>query len=168
MIVLAPVELSRRQQARLVLMPAAAMLALGVVAFVLLDPLRTAIGTTDGFLPSLAESVLTILYVGGLEGVAILLLPITYTDGGTVMRWSRPAWAVSFSVVLFLWWQLLFNRDQAYADSFKQSGVLAVAVMLVFFMATTGAVWTYFRLRDARAERAVKVAAAVGFDGAED
>jgi hypothetical protein len=163
--VLAPLEMSRRQEARLMLLPAAAVLAVGVVAFVLLDPVRTAIGTNDGFLPSLAESVLVILYVGGLEGVAISLLPVTYLDGGLVMRWSRLGWALSYSFVLFLWWQLLFNRNQAYADAFKQTGVLAVVAMLGFFMATTGVIWTYFRIRDAREEKAVETG---GLEGGLD
>ena len=105
LVVLAPLDLARRDDARLILLPTAAVLAVGLVAFILLDPLRAAIGTTDSFLLSLAESVLVILYVGGLEGVAVNLLPVTYMDGAKVMRWSRLAWALSFSAVMFLWWQ---------------------------------------------------------------
>jgi hypothetical protein len=165
LIVLAPLEMTRRQEARLMLLPAAVVLVVGLVAFVLLDPLRSAIGTSDAFLPSLAESVLVILYVGALEGVAVSLLPVTYMDGGTVWRWSRLGWALGYFVVVFLWWQLLFNRNQAYADAFKQTSVLAVASMLAFFMATTGVVWTYFRVRDAREERAVESA---GLEGGLD
>jgi hypothetical protein len=164
--VLAPLELPPRDEARLMLLPTGAVLAVGLVAFFLLDPLRAAIGTTDSFLPSLAESVLVILYIGGLESVAINLLPITYMDGAKVMRWNRLAWALSFSVAMFLWWQLLFNRNQEYADAFKQSGVLVVAAMLAFFMATTGVVWTYFRVRDAREARAAAIVTA-GSDGGQ-
>jgi hypothetical protein len=164
LMVLAPLELSRRDDARLRLLPSAAVLVVGLAAFVALDPLRTAIGSTNSFLPSLAESMLVILYVGGLEGVAVNLLPVTYMDGGAVMRWNRLGWALSYSVVLFLWWQLLFNRDKPYADAFKQTGVLAVAVMLAFFMATTGVVWTYFRVRDAREARAALATVAAGED----
>jgi hypothetical protein len=166
--ILVPLEMPRRQQAGLVIAATVAVLTVGLAAFALLDPLRTAIGDTDAFLPSLAESVLVILYIGALEGVAVNLLPITYMDGSKLMRWNRLAWALTYSGVLFLWWQLLFNRDQEYADAFRQSSVLAVATMLAFFMATTGVVWTFFRVRDARKARAERFAAIADPDLAEN
>ena len=152
--ILAPLELSRRAQARLVLAGSAAVLALGLGAFLLLGPLRTAIGNAgEAFVPSLAESVLVILYVGALEGLAVNLLPITYLDGARLWAWSRLRWALCYWLILFLWWQLLFNRDSQYADAFRQSGVLAVAALLGFFTLTTLVVWAAFRMRDARRER---------------
>jgi hypothetical protein len=49
---------------------------------------------------------------------------------------------------MFLWWQLLLNRDAAYVDAFRQTSVAAVIGVLVVFMLTTGVTWTFFRLRE--------------------
>jgi hypothetical protein len=152
--ILAPLEFSRRDQARLVVLGSLAVLVVGLVAFVLLGLLRTGTGQGDAFLPSFVESVLVILYIGSLEGLTVNLLPITYLDGAKLYAWSRLRWAVGYSIVLFLWWQLLFNRDHQYADAFRQSSVLAVMALLTFFTLTTIVIWAAFRVRDRRREGA--------------
>ena len=151
-VVLAPLELTKREEARIVLAPAAAVLAASLIAWALLGLLRAATGDTDAFLPALAQTILGIVFIGGLESLLFGLLPIRFVDGAKVMGWSRRVWAAAYVVVVFLWWQLLFNRDEAYVDAFRQTGVVAVFAMLGFFMATTGAVWGYFRWRDGRTE----------------
>jgi Zn-dependent protease len=136
------------------------VLAIAVGSWALLDPLRAATGSAEDLAPALAQAILAILYIGGLEGLLVNLLPIRYLDGAKVMRWNRAVWGTVYAVVLFLWWQLLFNRDAAYADAFKQTGVVVVFAMLGFFMATTGVVWTYFWRRDRREEAAGAASAA--------
>ncbi len=153
-VILRPIDLTPRQQARMVLGPAIAVLTASLVAWALLDPLRAATGNADAFFPALAQAVLGIVFIGGLESLLFGLLPIRFMDGAKVMGWSRRAWAIVYFVVVFLWWQLLLNRDEAYVDAFRQTGVLAVFAMLGFFMATTGVVWTYFWRRDRAAEAA--------------
>jgi hypothetical protein len=146
-VVLTPLALEEREEARLVLLPAAVLLAVSLAAWLLLIPVRAA--AVDGaLLTTLAESILSIVFVGGLEGLLFNLMPIRFMDGAKVMAWSRPAWAVAFGVVVFLWWQLLLNRNQAYVDALRQTSVTAVIAVVVFFALTTGTVWTYFRVRD--------------------
>ena len=51
------------------------------------------------------------IVIGGLEGLFITMIPLTFLDGATVKNWSRLGWALVFGVVTFLWWQLLLNQD---------------------------------------------------------
>jgi hypothetical protein len=88
-----------------------------------------------------------VVFIAGLEGLVFTMLPLRFMDGAVVMRWSRLAWLAIFGTGVFLWWQLLLNRDAAYLDSFRQSSVHLVAIGLVLFMCTTGLVWGYFRFR---------------------
>jgi hypothetical protein len=147
-IVLTPLALSRGQEARIILVPAFAMLGISVVAWLALIPLDSVAGSEPGFLMATLQSVLGILFLGGLEGVLFALLPIRFMDGAKVMAWSRLGWAAAFGTVVFLWWQLLLNRDAAYVEALTQSNVQAAMGTLLFFALTTGTVWVFFRVRD--------------------
>ena len=152
-IVIAPVALAKRDEAMLVVVPALALLAVSVLAFILLGA-ASGSATSGSWQGSFIQTVLAIVFIAGLEGLVFTMLPLRFMDGSVVMRWSRAAWALLFGAGVFLWWQLLLNRDRAYLDSFRQANVQLVAVALVFFMATTGLVWGYFRFRPTRTSTA--------------
>jgi hypothetical protein len=80
------------------------------------------------------------------------MIPLRFMDGSTVMRWSRPAWALTFGTVTFLWWQLLLNQDAAYVKAMEQTNVQVVLATVIVFMLTTGGLWSYFRFRPAPVE----------------
>jgi hypothetical protein len=145
-LILAPVALGRRDEAMLVLIPAIGLLAISVVAWLVLQPLRASV---DLGAPAwaLIDSILAMVTLAGLEGLFFTLIPLRFMDGAVIMQWSRLAWALVFGTVTFLWWQLLLNRDRAYAATFEQTNVQVVVVLLVAFMVTTGGLWSYFRFR---------------------
>ena len=149
-VILAPIALARRDEAMLVVLPALALMAVSLAAFVLLGPASSSV-TSGSWQGSFVQTILAIVFVAGLEGLVFTMLPLRFMDGAVVMRWSRVGWAFLFGTGVFLWWQLLLNRDRAYLDTFRQSNVQLVLVALVFFMATTGVVWGYFRFRPERA-----------------
>jgi hypothetical protein len=145
-VIVTPVALAKRDDATLVLLPAIALIVVGVAAWALLGPVRVAAASgAPG--PALAESVLGMLEIGGLEGVFFMLLPLTFLDGAAVMNWSRAVWALAFGTVVFLWWQLLLNRDASYAGALEQTNVRIVLVTLGVWMLSTGLFWSYFRFR---------------------
>ena len=144
-VVVAPVALSRRQEAQLVLWPDLALLALAIAAWLALGPVSAAAATDGGVLLAIANTVLATLFVAGLEGFMLCMIPLRFVDGAAVMRWNRWLWALIFGVGVFLWWQLLINRDEAYVDAFRQGSVLAALAILAIFMIVTGSVWLYFR-----------------------
>jgi len=123
----------------------AGLLLVSLAAFVLLGPAsqQAALG---GWAGSFLNTVLAVVFVSGIEGLFFAMLPLTFMHGNVVYRWSKVGWALAFGTGVFLWWQLLLNRDHAYAESLRQTNVQLVIFTLVFFMGTTGVVWAYFRL----------------------
>jgi hypothetical protein len=150
-VIVAPVALAKRDDATLVLVPAFGVLIISLLAWLLLGPVRAAAAGGEP-LPALAESILAMIVIGGLEGLFITMIPLTFLDGATVKNWSRLGWALVFGVVTFLWWQLLLNQDAAYLGAFEQTNVRVVLATLGVFMLTTGGLWSYFRFRPATAE----------------
>lgn len=145
-VIVAPVALARRDDATLILVPAFGVLVVSLLAWLLLGPVRAA--AADGApLPALAETILAMIMIGGLEGLFITMLPLTFMDGAVVKNWSRVGWAVVFGIVTFLWWQLLLNQDAAYLGALEQTNVRVVLATLGVFMLTTGLLWSYFRFR---------------------
>ncbi len=149
--IVAPIALARRDDATLVLIPAFGLLVVSVLAWLLLGPVRVA--AADGsWAPALAETILAMVVIGGLEGLFITMIPLRFLDGATVMSWSRIAWALTFGTVTFLWWQLLLNQNHAYAAAFEQTNVQVVLAVLAVFMVTTGGLWSYFRFKPSPVE----------------
>ncbi|HEY7590382.1 MAG TPA: FGLLP motif-containing membrane protein [Candidatus Limnocylindrales bacterium] len=149
-VVITPAALAKRDDALLVLLPAAGLLAICLAAWALLGPVA-GLAANGGWEAALLEAVLAIVLVAGLETLVFTMIPLRFMDGAVVMRWSRPAWVLVFGTVTFLWWQLLLNQNAAYAAAFRQTSVQLVLGMLLLFMLTTGAFWGYFRFRSAPA-----------------
>jgi hypothetical protein len=151
-LIVAPTALGKRDEALLVLGPAVALLVASLTAFVLLGPASRAAtlegaGAEGALAPTLIDSVLAVIFVAGLEGLVFMMLPLKFLHGSAVMRWSKPVWALFFGTAVFLWWQLLLNRDEAYLESFKQMSVRVVMLALVLFGGVTAAVYAYFRYK---------------------
>ncbi len=102
--------------------------------------------------PGLAQTILAMIVIGGFETLFVSMIPLRFMDGAAVMSWSRPAWALTFGTVTFLWWQLLLNQDHAYVEAMEQTNVQVVLATVVVFMLTTGGLWSYFRFRPAPSE----------------
>ena len=150
-VIVAPVALNRRDDATLVLVPALGLIVVSVLAWLLLGPIRVA-AAGGALVPGLAETILAMIVIGGLETLFVSMLPLRFMDGATVMGWSRLAWALTFGTVTFLWWQLLLNQDHAYVSAMEQTNVQVVLGTVVVFMLTTGGLWSYFRFRPSRVE----------------
>ena len=151
-VIVAPVALARRDDATLVLVPAVGLLVVSVLAWLLLAPVKAVADTDGSWLPALVETILAMIVIGGLEGLVVSMIPLTFMDGATVMGWNRLVWALVFGTVTFLWWQLLLNQNHAYAAAFEQTNVRVVLGTLAVFVVTTGGLWSYFRFRPERRE----------------
>ena len=152
-VIVAPVAMDRRDRATLVLVPVVGMIVVCLAAWLLLGPVRVA-AAGGAFLPGLAETILAMIFIGGLETLFVTMIPLRFLDGSTVMGWSKVAWVLTFGTVTFLWWQLLLNQDASYLKAMEQTNVQVVLGTVVVFMLTTGGLWSYFRFRPARAAEA--------------
>ena len=150
-VIVTPIALKSRDDATLVLVPAVGLIVVSLVAWLLLGPVRVA-AADGGWAPSLAETILAMIVIGGLETLFVSMIPLSFMDGATVMGWSKIAWALTFGTVTFLWWQLLLNQNHSYVEAMEQTNVQVVLFTVVVFMITTGGLWSYFRFRPERAE----------------
>jgi hypothetical protein len=150
-VIVAPVALGRRDDATLVLVPAVGLIVVSLAAWLLLGPV-TAAAAGGAPVPGLAQTILAMIVIGGFETLFVSMIPLRFMDGAAVMSWSRPAWALTFGTVTFLWWQLLLNQDHAYVEAMEQTNVQVVLATVVVFMLTTGGLWSYFRFRPAQSE----------------
>ena len=152
-VIVAPVAMNRRDNATLVLVPVVGMIVVCLLAWALLGPVRVA-AAGGAFLPGLAETILAMVFIGGLETLFVTMIPLRFLDGSKVMGWSKVAWVLTFGTVTFLWWQLLLNQDASYLKAMEQTNVQVVLGTVVVFMLTTGGLWSYFRFRPRRAVEA--------------
>ncbi len=109
--IIAPVALAKRDDATLVLVPAFGLLVVSVLAWLLLGPVR-ALAADGAPLPALAETILAMVVIGGLEGLFVTMIPLRFLDGATVKSWSFVAWVLVFATVTFLWWQLAVQPER--------------------------------------------------------
>jgi hypothetical protein len=144
---LVPAALDRRQNGKVALYPAMALLGVSLAAWALLGVLRGMETGSDGWALPLGEAILAVVFVGGLEGVFYNMIPLTFMDGRAVADWSRLAWAVMFGLATFLFWQLLINPDQGYLDALRETKVVVVLVLVAFYVVITLGTWSYFRWR---------------------
>ena len=92
-VIVTPIAL-KRDDATLVLVPAVGLLVVSVVAWLLLGPVRVA-AAGGGCCPALAETILAMIVIGGLETLFVSMIPLSFMDGATVMGWSKVAWALT-------------------------------------------------------------------------
>ena len=96
--------LDRRQSGRVAFYPALTLLGVGITAWLALGWVRAAGG--GGWIGDLAEAILAVVFVGGIEGVMYNMVPLSFMDGRAIIEWNKPLWAGLFGVSTFLFWQL--------------------------------------------------------------
>jgi hypothetical protein len=143
---LVPAAMDRRQNGKVALYPALALLGVSVSAWLLLGIVR---GLDDGgaWPVPFAEALLAVVFVGGLEGVFYNMLPLTFMDWKAVADWSRVAWVLIFGTATFLFWQLLINPDAGYLDALRETKVVVAVSLVVFYVVVTLGTWSFFRWR---------------------
>ena len=93
------------------------------------------------------EACLAMIFLWGVEGLAVAMLPLRFLDGRKVFRWNRVAWSVLFFLGLFATFQVLLAPGSGYVGS--TTGTVAIGVMVLYaaFGAGSVAFWAYFRYR---------------------
>jgi hypothetical protein len=96
------------------------------------------------------EICLSLIFLWGVEGLAVGMLPMRFLDGRKVLRWSKPAWAALFFLGVFATVHVLLRPGSGYVGS--TDGTVRFGVMLLFVLFGVGsfAFWAYFRFRPQR------------------
>jgi hypothetical protein len=97
------------------------------------------------------EAGSTLVVVGAIESLAFTLVPIEFTHGMKIMRWSKFAWALLAFVAAFLFWHVLIVQDNAGFKAVEHSASLGAFAALGACIGITGAAWGFFYWRKQQA-----------------
>jgi hypothetical protein len=122
-------------------------LTVAVTAWLILGWLRGPTGTDGSFLSSVIETALAAVVVGGLEAVAIGLLPFRFMPGAAVYRWSRLAWALLCGVSMFAFIHILVGPTTGYLSDLTAPAWIAALGIFAAFGVFTVLFWGWFRFR---------------------
>ncbi len=138
---------NERHEGRALVVPVVACLALSVLCWLVLAPLRAASG--DLF-AEILQGVAIIVFVGGLEGLFVNLIPLDVMDGAKIYRWNRRIWIALVLVTAFLVWHVLLNSQASGFESVRQASSLSVLAAFAAYTAAGVGFWGFFAIRDRR------------------
>lgn len=96
-------ELSDRHNAHLTTISVLTTLAVAITAWLLWIPANhLALEPGSNALEVLIDDTLGSIFIGGLVGTVVSLLPLSGLPGGTIVGWRRDAWAAVCFLALFL------------------------------------------------------------------
>jgi hypothetical protein len=96
------------------------------------------------------EICLALIFLWGVEGLAVAMLPLRFLDGRKVLRWNRVAWAALFFLGLFATFEILLAPGSGYVGQTSTGVKIAVMVLYASFGLGSVAFWAYFRYRPQR------------------
>lgn len=142
--ILRATDLDENQSAQAVAFPAAVLLALSVVAWGLLGPLRSMSGNSEQWIVHLPGETAAIIFAGGVEGLFFTMIPIAFSDGIKLLRWHRIIWFVLFATPAFLFsWVILNPEAQAFSALLEGRVLFALSVVLAYAALAAG-IWLFF------------------------
>ncbi len=138
-------RLGSRESGRVALAPVIVALAVAVCAWLLVGPIRELNESRSGWLPALLEASVIVIFIGGIEGIVISMLPLGETDGGKIYHWNRWLWLAIALIAAFLTWHVLLGRERAYFSGLREATSVTVLAIFLIYTALTAAAWAYFR-----------------------
>ncbi len=99
-----------------------------------------------GFVSVLGSDLLASLFIGGLVGSVIGLLPLSFLPGGTLFAWSRAVWAGIFGLAVFGLLEVEL-RPQSTAAHPGRAPIVTAIVLFVLFGGISVGLRVYFNAR---------------------
>ncbi len=139
--------LTREQAGRSSALSAVSSMFLSLLAWLLREPL-VGYATRDhaAFLAVAADAALVAIFVAGVQGVLLNMLPLRFLPGSAVVHWSRKAWIAIEVVAFFSFVHLLLGRGSGYVGSTSEMWPALVFIAVVALL--TAAVWLFFMRYD--------------------
>lgn len=110
----------------------------------MLGPLRA---LPDGWPAQLLQSIAVIVFVGGMEGLLVNLVPLEAMDGAKIYRWSRLVWAALVLVSAFVVWHVLLNTQRSSFESLRPASSWSVVAGFALYTVAGMAFWAFFALK---------------------
>ena len=115
-----------------------------VGAWLLVDEFR---GANQSNLDIFIEGVLIGVFVGGLEGIFVNMIPIAYLDGHKIKRWNPIAWLALAVTATYLFWLVLLNDQREYFGAIQETTPAIAFIVVGICLALTTMTWLWFRYR---------------------
>lgn len=139
-------SLSKREQSHLIVLTTLGVIAASVIAWIAwagINGTAKAADANDGLV--LVDDALAAIFVAGLVGSVISMLPLRFLPGHALKSWSVRVWAAMFGVSLFGLIQVML-RPHATADGPSHAPLVTTLVLFVLFAAGTMAFrWHFIR-----------------------
>ena len=126
-------QLAKREGGHQAAIASAVTMALALAAWVAWSLVNPIAGRSGSAWPLiLVDDFLASVFVGGLVGNVVGLLPLKSLQGGKLIAWHRGVWAVIFAVAVFGLVQVLLHPEQGAVHPSKAPLVTAVILFLGF------------------------------------
>jgi hypothetical protein len=140
-------RLGQREQGREVAVASVAMLAVSVAAWLVWVPLSSAANAQPtNFVLALLENFLAALFVSGMVGLLIGLVPLRFLPGEKLARWHWGAWGAVFGVTALAVLEVMLAPQSSAAHVAGVPFWTTLGLFLGFGIASVS-FWGYFRLR---------------------
>jgi len=96
------------------------------------------------------EACLGLVFLWGVEGLAVAMLPMRFLDGRKVIDWSRAVWFLLMFLGVFATVHVLFAPSSGYIGHTTGEVVIGVILLFLIFGAISVGRWAYFRYRPTR------------------
>jgi hypothetical protein len=142
--------LAKNEEGHSIALGSIASLVIAVLAWFAWVPVHGAAAHPGaGFFTLVASDLLASLFIGGLVGSVISLLPLRFLAGGTLLAWSRAVWAVTFGIAVFGLLEVEL-RPQSTAAHPGKAPIVTAIVLFVLFGGLSIGLRAYFAIRKRR------------------
>jgi hypothetical protein len=136
--------LPRRSAGIAVTLTCVLILAMALGAWVLLPGVEQALAGSP-LLSLFATTVLAVIFIGGLEGLLVELLPLRFLRGNYVWAWRRSVWIALFAIAGFAFVHILLHPGVDYLFEVRGEAVAVAVGFFIGFGVLSVAAWGYFR-----------------------
>jgi hypothetical protein len=139
-------HLNKRQYGLSILSSTVLLTVVCILAFLLRTPVSEAMAGHESFGWVLLDMILAAIFVIGLEGLVFALLPLMFVDGERLAKWKKWAWLAVFTIVVFLYYYIIINKDGGLVDAIGDMKVQMMFVITGVFFVLSVVVWLFFGL----------------------
>lgn len=142
-------HLSRREEGHTVAIASVSTLVVSVVAWLVWVPVSTAASADPtAFGWALLEDFLAVVFVSGMVGLLIGLVPLRFLPGEKLAQWHWGVWAIVFGLASLAVIEVMLRPESAGARVATVPFWTTMGLFLGFGLASV-TFWAYFRVRNA-------------------
>ena len=154
------VTLTAADHGRMAFRGMAILLGVSFAAWFLRVPFQPSVGIVAGDAGTIGNSLLADLFVSGVQGAVIGLIPLRFLTGSALFAWSRARWAVLWGLALLLFAHVILYPVSTFEPKPSPAGLWTVALVVAAYATIAVGFWGFFERRDRRRQRRLAALAA--------